>query len=366
VLGRLLILITSTPHSQASTVQRHTNTASQHRQEDLYDEPGRLPPASRNHDPIGKHTAADSLPRNLAGAETRLPVQDTKKDQQNYPPGTKRIRKSADRIYYLDRHDQVILSVPATATRHEERPNHGSSAIEALTDRLDSMNVRSNVSGQGGSDWTTRYSSAPGASTEKARGDAWVSSRHVNDPREVSLLASNDSTSLSIRPGIPQRASPDAGVGRRDEQLQSRERPRVTYSQDDNEDDNGETPFFQSAQDSRSPLPSQQSEYSRSNDQSQHQQKRPAGNDSTAQRRPISIHPRRPSGNQKPDLEMINEGRELKMTKITEINRGKAEVMDSRVFSPVLKRAILTKNIGYYIRKDARNFFVIGRASSAL
>lgn len=359
----MLILITSTPHSQASTVQRHTNTASQHRQEDLYDEPGRLPPASRNHDPIGKHTAADSLPRNLAGAETRLPVQDTKKDQQNYPPGTKRIRKSADRIYYLDRHDQVILSVPATATRHD---NHGSSAIEALTDRLDSMNVRSNVSGQGGSDRTTRYSSAPGASTEKAFGDARDPSRHVNDPREVSLSASNDSTSLSIRPGIPQRASPDAGVGRRDEQLQSRERPRVTYSQDDNEDDNGETPFFQSAQDSRSPLPSQQSEYSRSNDQSQHQQKRPAGNDSTAQRRPISIHPRRPSGNQKPDLEMINEGRELKMTKITEINRGKAEVMDSRVFSPVLKRAILTKNIGYYIRKDARNFFVIGRASSAL
>src|SRR5437764_15444038 len=69
VLGRLFIVITSTPHSQATTVQRYTNTALQHRQEDLYDEPGRLPPASQNPNPTGKHAAADSLPRNLAGAE---------------------------------------------------------------------------------------------------------------------------------------------------------------------------------------------------------------------------------------------------------------------------------------------------------
>jgi hypothetical protein len=65
---------------------------------------------------------------------------------------------------------------------------------------------------------------------------------------------------------------------------------------------------------------------------------------------------------------MINEGRELKTTTITESNRGNAEVMDSRVFPPVLKKAILTKNIGYFIRKgkDVKVFFVIGRASSAL
>jgi hypothetical protein len=332
------MVITSTPHSQAGTIQRHTNTALQHRQEDLYDESGRLPPASRNHNPTGKPAAADSLSRNLAGAETYLPVQDTKIDQQNYPPGTKKIRKNADRIYYLDRHDQVILSVSATATRHEARPNHGSSATEALTDRLDSMNVRSNVSGQGGSDQTTRRSSALGASTEKASGDAWVSSRHVNDPREVSLSASNDSTSLPIRPEIPRRTSPEAGISRRDERRRSREGPRATYSQDDDADDYGETSIFKSAQDSRSPLPPQQPEYSRYSDQSQHQQKRTAGNDSTAQRRPISIHARRPSGNQRPGLQMINEGKELKTTTIRESNRGNVEVMDSRVFPLVQKK----------------------------
>lgn len=285
------MVITSTPHSQASTVQRPDNTALQHRQEDLFDEPGKLPSASQNHNPAGKHAAADSLPRNLAGAETHLPVQDTKNDQQNCPPGTKKVRRSADRIYYLDRHDQVILSIPATPTRHEPRPNYGLSATEALTDRLDSMNVRSNVSGQGGSDRTTRHSSAPGASSEKAFGD---------------------------------------------ERRQSREGPRVTYSQDDNEDDYGKTSFSKSARDSWSPLPPQQSEHSRSNDQSQHQQKRTAGNDSTAQRCPTNTQTRRPSGNQKPSLQMINEGRELKVTTIKEINRGNVEVMDSRVFPPVL------------------------------
>ena len=327
------MVITSTPHSQASTVQRYPNTALQHRQEDLYDEPGRLPPARQNPNPTGKYAAADSLPRNFPGAETHLPVQDTKNDQQNYPPGTKKVRRSADRIYYLDGHDQVIRTVPATAARHEPRPNYGSSATEALADRLDSMNVRSNVSGQGGSDRTTRYSSAPGASTEKAFGDARDPSRHVNDPREVSLSASNDSTSLEI----PRRASPEAGIGRRDERRQSREGPRVTYSQDDNEDDYGKTSFSKSAQDSRSPLPPQQSEYSRSSDQSQHQQKRTAGNDTTAQRRPITFQTRRPSVNQKPGLQIINEGR--KMTTITESNRGNAEVMDSRVFPPVLTKS---------------------------
>src|SRR5271156_3562591 len=99
------MVIISTPHSQASTVPRHTNTTLQHRQEGLYDELGRPPPASRNYNPTGKHAAADSLPRNLAGAETHLPVQDTKNDQQNYPPGTKKVRRTADRTYYLDQHD---------------------------------------------------------------------------------------------------------------------------------------------------------------------------------------------------------------------------------------------------------------------
>jgi len=328
------MVITSTPHSQASILQRHPNTTLQYRQEDLHDEPGRPPPASRNHNPTGERAAVDSLPRNLAGAETYLPVRDTKNDQQNYRPGTKEVRRTADRIYHPDRHDQPILSIPATAPRHEARPNHGSFATEALTDRLESMNVRSNVSGQGGSDRITRHSSALSASTEKAYGDVWVSSRHVNNPREVSPSASNDSASLSIRHEIPRRASLEVGIGRRDERHQYQEGSRVTYSQDDNEDDYGETSFFKSAQDSRSPLPPQQSEYSRSSDQSQHPQKRTAGNDSTAQRRPNNIHTRRPSGNQKPGLQMINEGRELKMTTITESNRGNAEVMDSRVFSP--------------------------------
>jgi hypothetical protein len=329
------MVVTSTSHSQGSTVQRRTNAALQDPQKDLYDEPDKLPPTSRNHDPTGKYAAADSLPPNLTGVGTHLPVQDTKNDLQNYPPGTKKVRRNADRIYYLDRHDQVILSVPATAARHGARSNHGLSATEALTDRLDSTNVRSDVPGQGGSDRTTRHSSAPGASTERACGDTWVSPRHVNDPREVSLSASNDSTSLSIRPKISRRASPEAGIGRRDERRQSREGPRVTYSQDDNEDDYGKAPYFKPAQDSRSPLPPPQPEYSRSNGQSQ---KRTAGNDSTAQRHPINTHARRPSGNQRPGLQMINEGRELKVTTITEINRGNGEVMDSRVFPLSLKK----------------------------
>jgi uncharacterized C2H2 Zn-finger protein len=49
--------------------------------------------------------------------------------------------------------------------------------------------------------------------------------------------------------------------------------------------------------------------------------------------------PSRSSGNQRPGLQMISEGRELKMTTITEINRGNAEIMDSRAFPPVLNKS---------------------------
>jgi hypothetical protein len=327
------MVITSTPHSQASTVQWHTNTTLQHRQEDLYDEPGRPTPASRNHNPTREHAAADSLPRNLAGAGTYLPVQDTKNDQQNYPPGTKKIRKTADRTYYLDQHDQLICSVPATAARHEARPNHRSSTTEALISQFDSMNVQSNVSGQGGSHRTTRHSSTLGDSTEKARGDARILSRHVSDPREVWESADHDSTNPSTRPGIPRRASPEAGIGMRDEHRQSRERPRINYPQGDNEDGNGETSSLKSAQDPRRHLPPQQSEYSQHNNQSQRQPKPMAGEDSTAQPHTSTTHVRRSSLNQQHDLQIINEGSELRMTKTAESNRGKDKVMDRRGFS---------------------------------
>jgi hypothetical protein len=82
------MVITSLSHSQAGNIQGHTNTALQHHHEDLYDEPDRAPLASRDHTPTGKHAAADFLARNAVDTKAHLPVQDTKNDQQNYPPGT--------------------------------------------------------------------------------------------------------------------------------------------------------------------------------------------------------------------------------------------------------------------------------------
>jgi Clr5 domain len=77
--------VTSLSHSQAGSIQGHANTALQRHDEDLYDEPDGVPLASRDHTPTGKHTAADFL---VVDAKTHPPVQDTKNDQQNSPPGT--------------------------------------------------------------------------------------------------------------------------------------------------------------------------------------------------------------------------------------------------------------------------------------
>jgi hypothetical protein len=206
-LGRLFTVITSTSHSQARTIQGHTNTGLRHFQEDFHVQLDGPLPTSRNQNPISKHAAADSLPQNPTGAGTHPPVQNTQRDQQNYPPGTRKIRRDADRIYYLDRDDKVILSVLTTATRHEARPNHGSPATGALIDHFDST-IQSNVSGQGGSYQTTKHSSTVSTSTEKAREDASFSSRYVSIPRELPQSAGNDSTNLSTCHEIPRRTSP--------------------------------------------------------------------------------------------------------------------------------------------------------------
>jgi hypothetical protein len=280
--------------------------------------------------PTDEYAATDSLPRNLADAETHLPVQDAKRDQQSYPPGTWRVRKSANRIYYLDRHDQLI-SVSVTTTRHEARPNYGSPVTDALTDQFDSMNIRSNVSEQGEPHRTIRSLSTPSAPPEKACGDALLSSRHASDSWRVSQSPGDDSTNLYH--GIPRRASPDADSGMRDERCQPRERPRVAYPQDDNEDDYGKTSPFKSAQDSRRSLPPQQPEYSQSSGQSQRQPKSQVVEDPTVQSHTVINHGRRLSTNQWPSLQVINEGKELRMTKTVECNRGKVEVLDHREFS---------------------------------
>ena len=342
-LGRLFTVITSTSHSQARPIQGNTNVAWRHRQEDFHGQPDGPLPASRNQNPPSKYAAADSLPRNPTGAETHPPVQDTKRDQQSYPPGTQRVRRSADRIYYLDRDDKVIHSVLVTATRHEARPNHGSPATEALTDQFGSMNIQSNISGQGGSYQTIRHSNALSASTEKAREDAWVSSRHASAPRELPQSAGDNSTNLYARHETPRRTSPEANIGMRDERRQSRERPHVTYPQDDNEDDYGETSSLKSAQDQRRPLPPQQPEYGQYNDQSQRQPKRQVMEDSTVQSHTITNHGRRSSTSQWPDLPIINEGRELRMTRTAESNRSRDEVLDRRGFPRRKNEAILTK-----------------------
>jgi hypothetical protein len=332
-LGRLFTVITSTPHSQAGAIPGHTNTALPHRQEDFHGQPDGPLPASRNQNPTSKYAAADSLPQNHTGAETYPPVQDAKRDQQSYPPETRKGRRNADRTYHLDRDDEAVLSVPATATRHEARPNDGLLASEALTDQFDSMNIRSNVLGRNRSYQTTRHSSAPNASTEKAREDAWFSSRHASVPREFPQSAGNDSTNLSTRHEILRRTTPESNTSIRDEHRQSRERPRVAHLQDDNEDDDDETSSFESARDLRRSLPSQQSEYSQFNDQSQRQPKRQAVEGSTVQPHTISSHGRRPSINQRPGLQIINEDRELKVMKTMESNRGKVEVLDHRELS---------------------------------
>jgi hypothetical protein len=324
-------VITSTSHSQVGVIPGHTNAALPHRQEDFHGQPGGPLPASRNQNPTSKYAAADSLPQNPTGAETYPPVQDAKRDQQSYPPGTQKIRRNADRIYYLDRDDEVILSVPATATRHDARPNHGLPASEALTDRFDSMNIQSNVPGLGGSYQTTRHSSALSASAEKAREDAWISSRHASVPWEFPQSAGNDLTNLSTRHGILPHTLLEANIGMRDERRQPRERPRVTYPQDDNEDDYGETSSFKLAQDLRRHLP-QQSDYSQSNDQSQRQPTYQVAEDSTIQPYTSTNHGRRLSMNQRLDLQIINEDTELRTTKTAESNRGRDKVLSRREF----------------------------------
>jgi hypothetical protein len=324
-------VITSTSHSQTKTIPEHTNAAPPHRQEDFDGQPGGPLPASRNQNPTSKYAAADSLPPNPTGAETYPPVQDAKRDQQSYPPGTQKVRRNADRTYHPDRDDKAILSVPGTATRHDARPNHGLPASEALTDRFDSINIQSNVPGLGGSYQTTRHSSALSASAEKAREDAWISSRHASVPRELPQSAGNDSTNLSTRHEIPRHISPEANVGRRDERRQPRERPRVTYPQDDNEDDYGERSSFKLTQDPRRHLP-QQSDYSQSNSQSQSQPTYQVAEDSTIQPYTSTNHGRRLSMNQRLDLQIINEDTELRTTKTAESNRGKDKVLSRREF----------------------------------
>ena len=309
-------MITSTSHSQARILQGHTNTALR---EDSHGQPDGPLPASRNQNTAGRHAAADPLPRNLAGAETHLSIPDAKRDQQSYPPETGKVRKNADRKYYQDRHDKLTPGVLTTTTHREAGPNHGSPATETLKDQFGSMNIQNNVSGQGGSHQTIRNSSVLSASTEKARGDALFSSRYANISREVPQLARNDSMNLSTRHETPRR--------------QSRERPRVTYPQGDNEDGDDETSSFESTQGLRRSLPSQQSEYSQSNDQSQRQPERQAVEGSTVQPHTISSHGRRPSTNQRPGLQIINEGKELKVMKTMESNRGKVEVLDHRELS---------------------------------
>jgi hypothetical protein len=312
--------VPSISYSSSGISQQQASATLSSLEDNEYDEAHKPLPNVANGINPRRHAAPESLPRNTES--THQPGQ-TKTDQPEHPPGTRKIIRKPDRTYYLDG-DGKVISVVA-ATRQEPRVDRGKSSPDDVTNQFATMNTQSKGLGESKSDRPSRYTA---------------------DPHDEPQGPGSDPYGLSAWPQIARHGSQGSAYGPREERSQSRERARVhqhrpAEDRESSRDLKGGIDAHLSNRPAQDPQRHSVQEAPGPGgliDTTRGQSQRPTGNE-TIVSNDKGIGTRRPSVTQRTGLETISELGTYKATRITGDNkygRSKETIDDRKNFSDSL------------------------------